>query len=724
MRKFAQLGIAILLSLGLGYWMGRSPSNRLADSATSRGVASNPSGRPELPGVKGKLRSGKDWLPFTGTAQELLDRALALPGQRDTTYFLYRALEEIPPDQLPGFAAQLNDIPAFTAHQPIALREVQRLWNAYDPASALAWAQGLAPDKRQVALLNHIRATAEISPEAALRLASTLDTPAERESAKSIIVNQLSESDPAAAFALLKTTSRSIKDGSKDVVLRNWARLDPAAAALAISKMPADVRQYQTNNLFQTWAQADPVTALTAAEKIANPNDRGSARSGALQAWAMRDPLAAAEYFKSLPPSDQAKTECGQLFSQITATDPKTAIAIFSSLQGRQRLDVIPNLVGAWRQKDPDAALHWAQSLTSASEKSAAIGILGRAMWDAEASSILTSANQIDNPTDKRAFLKGCFGANSNIDVAKLTLVCQKLESDEMQAIFKDSNIISYAARRDPESTAKLLAQAGLPPSDSAWSNFAEQYSSQDPVAAYAWAATLPTEFQDRVLGSILPRLAQSDAPGALLKAQQIPNQARQKEAISNVFSQWATSDPTAFEQAVPQMTGDLRTAGIARLLTSKISEDPQAAASYLMTLQQRATPEDAPIVNQGLAQLGSAWGESDPQAASAWIAQLPPGEPQEKFIESLAGTWAQSDSMAASTWIKGLPVGKAKDEAVSSLVMQIRKSDPESAVIWAGQIQNESLRESSYQNAIRSLAQKDPTAAARVIEARRAERK
>jgi hypothetical protein len=138
-------------------------------------------------------------------------------------------------------------------------------------------------------------------------------------------------------------------------------------------------------------------------------------------------------------------------------------------------------------------------------------------------------------------------------------------------------------------------------------------------------------------------------------------------------------------------------------------------------------------------------WGAKDPQAATAWIGRMSPGDARDEAFSDVARGWAMRDVEAARSWALALSEPSARDGAliqvgyelartrpVEAMEMAIamqptRRRDellnfsatqwasqaPADAVDWASQISEESLRTRLLKDILTEWGDGDPMAAA-----------
>lgn len=89
---------------------------------------------------------------------------------------------------------------------------------------------------------------------------------------------------------------------------------------------------------------------------------------------------------------------------------------------------------------------------------------------------------------------------------------------------------------------------------------------------------------------------------------------------------------------------------------------------------------------------LAGEWGYSDPEAAMAWLGEIPE-EYRARAAKPIAIQWAEGDAYGLSQHLLDAPAGMVRDTATRGLVQQLSKREPDSAWQWAGRIEDPDLR-------------------------------
>lgn len=161
----------------------------------------------------------------------------------------------------------------------------------------------------------------------------------------------------------------------------------------------------------------------------------------------------------------------------------------------------------------------------------------------------------------------------------------------------------------------------------------------------------------------------------ALLSALREPNELRRAHDLFGVIDKMAPGDVAA-AIALARRMPEQRWAGA----------DPQAASAAVLALPpgdlrnrvlesvveslgSRDVPAALRLIEQmppgnarkdALGQISQRWASSDPQAAAQYVSALPPGDTQKRAVSSVAAVWARTDAGAPLAWTAQLPEGVA----------------------------------------------------------------
>ena len=139
---------------------------------------------------------------------------------------------------------------------------------------------------------------------------------------------------------------------AKDLLFQKWAELDPQGALDAASKEDLWSRQEAFNSIFQTVAKDNPSACWALA--LAQPEGPLTriAKSAALNAISVADPLAAFQLYQENPDLDSSA-----LFSNWAKLDPSAALAATSQIKGANRVRITGKIIGQLFQDRPSHRL-------------------------------------------------------------------------------------------------------------------------------------------------------------------------------------------------------------------------------------------------------------------------------------------------------------------------------------------------------------------------------
>lgn len=297
------------------------------------------------------------------------------------------------------------------------------------------------------------------------------------------------------------------------------------------------------------------------------------------------------------------------------------------------------------------------------------------------------------------------------------------------------SEVVASIGESDPALARKLLAEHPQWRSDWALDALASGLMRTDPAAGASLVAASQYSIDS---DGLISSWARRDPEKALAWAQALPDQERRAEALGVLIEQWAKTDPDRVAAAVTSLPdGRTKWQAYASHAARLAAVDPAAALAWTEAaptegLRRQATLEAA----RGLASRDAAgaldilrgldWSssfetsalrvrrpdgteESDgysaslaiaeiavaaPQAAMAFVAELPPGTEIQSLASEAFSTWVKHDAAAASEWLTGQPAGEVKESATEALIDYLRSGperDFDAALRWAETLPGES---------------------------------
>lgn len=223
----------------------------------------------------------------------------------------------------------------------------------------------------------------------------------------------------------------------------------------------------------------------------------------------------------------------------------------------------------------------------------------------------------------------------NSVASARVTLAVNELKADEIPALMEmlQKEARDHPNRYDPVSYTMMGA-------------LFERWALVDPAASVAFVMSSKSRsFQKGAAGSCFGALAKADPARAMLEFEKLPK-------------------------------GEVREMASMAMVSSLSDTDPAAACDLL---EKEANPSG--FSDYYTAEVFAKWAKTDPAAAAARMAALPPDRVGEYTAGQLAATWAQKDPDAALAWAKTLS-GDRKAASAAEVFKVMAREDPDKA--WA----------------------------------------
>lgn len=232
---------------------------------------------------------------------------------------------------------------------------------------------------------------------------------------------------------------------------------------------------------------------------------------------------------------------------------------------------------------------------------------------------------------------------------------------------------------------------------------------------------TLQADFQDgrgmgpsnyELISATFERWVKLDTAGALEFAKNCKSRSFRNMAVNNCFSALSRENPDQAMQEYGKLPeGELRKQASPTICWMIAQKDPVAALDF-MEKNGRKNGYEGYYVGGILAK----WAETDPLAAAARMASMPPDRVNGDGAGQLAAEWAKKDPKAALEWAKGLRP-ELKNAASLEIYKALSRKDPEAA--WK-QLQDEPghLRGQLTGGVLQTVADEDPAKAVAMLKA------
>ena len=397
-----------------------------------------------------------------------------------------------------------------------------RLWERWietDREAALQWAVSQPPSEKRTSRIAEVAAAvAEDSPAEMLALADRLDTAARREVAQR--------------------------------VLAVWAKSDPRAALAALDELAGTLdtraRREVARGVLGVWAKSDPRAALAALDEMDDRRLKQTTEQSLVFTWTQSDPMAAFEWARTRPASDNRTGALSSALRQVAQSDPGQALALAEDLDGNARTWVIDSVLQQWGRDDPRAAAAWLDSSSHESRVAASNIIDAYARLDAEEAVDWLLTQPADAQQHAVSMIMGPL-AEESPEVA-LDLV-DRLEDPTTTAI-AGSQLMSRWAADDPRAAVRAIARLDGDARPALYTSAFSTWSRHDPQGADAFVGQIPASGRDAaILGMMQQALSSENVESAERLFERIDSTESRQAAATSMYFQLNRTDPERAER-------------------------------------------------------------------------------------------------------------------------------------------------------------------------------
>jgi len=539
----------------------------------------------------------------------------------------------------------------------LSIRLLMARWAEVNPAALLTWADANGEFYQS----NAIEAWARVDFAAAWAAAGTTH----REWRTSALLG-LTAVDPAQCLRLLRDEPALLRlrgdFADMNKVLTRIAQHDPAGAAELAVIAPEQSRRPALINISLEWVQQDPAAAIAWLRALDPAMRRGGAEAAGH--WlAQHAPEHLPALIEILPAGPARTTVAAAAFASLARRDPAAA---------RAQLDAMPD--GPARQHH--RALLMRELLRTRDEAGAAalaaqLGWRVNGEWMPDFSETRTDSMSNTSHGSTSALeevfseLLGNITARDPREAAEIIAAYPELLSADMF----DGGAADQAAQKNPAALAEaLLAQKDDPRAAELAGRVLSLWSKSDPAAAVAWGTAHTTGDTERAR-MLWPALSAWTAhdPAALVRwAADQGDQSRSMAWSQLVIGapSWIAAHPDEFfaanlPQTVPQ-------------LLERMTENPEQERAILQHMPDSMDADISPAVER--------WLHSQPEEASQWVRDLPPGARRTNATGAMVG-WLNDtgDRDAAFRWAATLPE-ENRAPLIKDTIAAWAQEDPQAA--------------------------------------------
>ena len=534
-------------------------------------------------------------------------------------------------------------------HAPVPAGKDSSTPDAASVAQIQAMPEGF---EREAALYDLLRGTDANGIEALLEEAAALDPDFPR----GTIYQRYVEIAPRAALNHILSNETNAEPLVTSAVL-SWGRRDLDAAMAFADTLAEPLRTEAATSLLNGIQELSDARKDEIARRFSLESQLSQARA---IAEAATNPGAAWQRALSIEAGPSQNDALWRVSQRWFSLDPAAALSALETVSASQRRRWLPRLLTRWVATDREAALDWAISQPPSAKRASLIAQVAAAAAKDSPVEMLELADTL-NPRAKR-------------EVAQ--------------------QVLAVWARSEPRAALAALGEMNdRRLTQTTESSLVHQWAESDPMAAFEWARTQrASESRTQALSTALLRVARSDPVEALALAEDLDKSAR-SNAIDRVLRQWGRDDPrsaAAWLDASPHESEGAVAAivgGYARLdaeeavdwLLTKSADAQRQAASMIMWPLAEESPEIALELVERLedstatmiagSQLMSRWAEDDPQAAVRAIARID-DDARPSLYTSAFHAWSRYDPEAANAFIAQVPAS-GRDAAIQGVMQQ-----------------------------------------------------
>lgn len=557
------------------------------------------------------------------------------------------------------------------------------------------------------------------------------------------------------------------------VVLTRWNAVDREAAleqTIELHNLREGAVMCLVLEQLTDWARNDFDGVWRYADRIeGNKELAGRFRFAALSTLAETDPGRALQLYSSLDEVDRMEGVVGAIAAELAKVDLPRAKALVESASKREQKAIVSGIMRFYSEADPEAGLAYLAQLPvhlaqphphmytlvapwmQRAPKEAIAAIQAQLSGDLREQALSTAMSlwsqqdlggaiswllpQLDDPAMVRAWQNLSYTLVRSDPIRGIELIQAHPELDEVK------NTYFSAWVQDDVDSALDWALANLKASDlsDVLGRSVYSISHSGPAAAAQIVDLMPMGGpRDRALVNIARRLAGRDVDHAVEWVLQQPEDAAQRNALSQVMGVWTEQSPeaaAAFVQSGFQTDNDLLRQQLVREVAGTMAKkDPIAALDWVDGLGDEAMSEAAMgnlLFEWSRNDLGAATAyvakltsqetrsehysrlvlnavQEDPAQAIEWVDSLPDEDRSDAIYTNLYTFWLDRDSVAASEWIDQLPKGRERDLAATQVVSAVDDKSPKEALPWALQIENEQMRDRALGMVIRGASRLD----------------
>lgn len=237
----------------------------------------------------------------------------------------------------------------------------------------------------------------------------------------------------------------------------------------------------------------------------------------------------------------------------------------------------------------------------------------------------------------------------------------------------------------------------------------ASEWAKQDPAAALAWANSLTSE-KGQALSSVVGEVAKTDPKKASEMLAGLTGDDLGR-AYSSVAAQYGATNFSEAQAWIKTLPADEQASALAAAIGGLSNTDPEAASRQVAQLPEGDERDRA------VSDIVQDWARVNPQAAADFLKTQDSERAQRDGLRELMPVWVSQNASAALAYANSLPEGNTRDSAIGSYVWSNNSADPADLMKVAETISDEGDRSRTIGMTAMRWMREDEAAAKAYIE-------
>ncbi|MGI9258265.1 MAG: hypothetical protein ACR2QQ_05490 [Gammaproteobacteria bacterium] len=369
-----------------------------------------------------------------------------------------------------------------------------------------------------------------------------------------------------------------------------------------------------------------------------------------------------------------------------------------------------------WAGTEPDEALESALSIDDWQLRSDAVERIAAAWADADLIGAIAEAERLGDDRTGRAFQTGLIRRMSEIDPATMVSYVNRLSLNNSRWT---SVVVDQLRLMEPLEALgwaeKLEGRVGT----SARRAALESWGQQDPLAAFAYAESMPLgEEQQQLLHTVATAFGRQDPEAAIAWAESLSQ--TPEDLLASVVAGIAEVDlDRAFDLAFSE--NEIAPVGTFRFSRGRYSM-LNAVVRNAMAAPDREMSEIIDRVlslsndnerNNVMRQLTDRWIRSDAEQAFDWITTE--GNLPEEYYREVISSISREDPVFAARYVDTVPV-RMRAVWIASVAQNYARLDPLASLNWLEQYRDEPIYPAGVASIVHRAVEYDPNLAAELL--------